>query len=154
VLAQIEAWLESRPENALLEAILSQGMASIRMALPQRMLAQIEAWLKSESDYWRLIGLRALVLVAADRSYPNLPGFFRQIQPFVLASPSGLRPVVLEVIQALIERSPQETAYFLRVCLEIPEKPDAARLVRQVVPAFPFQQQESLRQALRKVNPL
>ena len=154
VLAQLGAWLETRPESTMIEALLTQGLARVRQEFPEQLLAQIDAWLEAESDYWRQIGLRALRITAADPAYPNLPYFFSRIQPFVRSAPAALRPYVLDALYSLIERSPQEAAYFLRQTLEIPESPDAPRLVRQAASAFPPQQQESLRQALRKVNPL
>lgn len=154
VFVLLNVWLDTRPEKTMIEALLTQGLARVRQDYPDRLLEQIDTWLELESDYWRQIGLRALRMVVADPAYLNLPRFFNRVQPFVRSAPASLRPYVLDVVHSLIERSPQEAAYFLRQTLEIPESPDAARLVRQAAPAFPPQQQESLRQALRKANPL
>lgn len=154
VLTQAITWLGARPENTLISAILEQGLGGIRKDRPDRMVEQIESWLGSGETYWQQVGLRALLLVIADPEYQSVPSFFRMVQPLVRNSPSALRPYVTGAVRALAGRSPQETAFFLRQCLQMPESPDTPWLIRRVLPELPAAQQERLRQALRGANEL
>jgi hypothetical protein len=87
-----------------------------------------------------------------DPDFENLPAFFRLIHPLVRQAPPALRPDVLDVLATLARRSPQETAYFLRQTLALPNCPDTPWSIRQVLSAFPAEQQKRLRQALRSAE--
>jgi hypothetical protein len=71
------------------------------------------------------------------------------ITPLCQASPTGLHADLVEVIKALIQRSPVETAYFLRQILAISSNPNTARVVRRLLPEFSPDLQASLRKALQ-----
>ncbi len=149
VLDTVQAWLSSRPEERILAMLINQGLARMRAEQPERMLDQIESWLASPDLFLRQVGLRALLPVVVDPDFKNLPLLFRLVSPMVRVAPGGLRPYLLDVIEALTRRSPQETAFFLRQCLESPESPDAAWVIRQVFGSFPPDLQAGLRQAMR-----
>lgn len=154
VIDQIDAWLSQRLESRLVTAILGESLEKVRQKYPERILGQVETWLESDSQHWQQIGLRTLLLLIADPSYENVPAFYRMVQPFIRQAPSTLRPFIADVIEALIDRSPQETAYFLRQCLDSPDSPDTPWMVRRTLEHFPSEQQERLRQALRGANKL
>lgn len=149
VLDTIQAWLSSRPEERILATLINQGLERMRAEQPERMLAQIESWLASPEPFLRQVGLRALQPVVANPDFKNLPFLFRLVSPMVRVAPSGLRPYLLDVVEALAQRSPQETAFFLRQCLETPESPDAPWVIRQVFRSIPADLQDDLRQAMR-----
>jgi hypothetical protein len=150
VIEMLQAWLGSAPELRLVDALLEDGLGTLRRQAPERMIKLIESWLSGSNGFLQHVGLQALRLVIEDREYVNLPVFFRLIQPWCRSAPSALRPYLLDVLRSLARRSPQETAFFLRQTLEMPENPDTAWLIRQVLGAFPEDARESLRAAARE----
>jgi hypothetical protein len=53
------------------------------------------------------------------------------------------------VLEALAQRSPQETAYFLRQSLNAPEAFDTPWIIRQTLHSFPPEIQEGLRNSVK-----
>jgi hypothetical protein len=57
------------------------------------------------------------------------------------------------VVRALIHSSPSETAYLLRQNLTVPDNPDTAWLIRQVLDDFPEETRAGLKAAMKPKNP-
>lgn len=149
ILARVQAWVKSDPQNRLIGALLSQGVARVRNEKPDHLIHLVEVWLSSSDVFQQQLGLRTLVPMVKDLGFENLPAFFRLIQPLSRSVPPELRPDMLDVLRALAHRSPHETAFHLRQFLELPNSPDTPWLIRQCLQAFPLETQESLRAALR-----
>ncbi len=152
VLQRIEGWLKPDLENFLIDALLIQAMIRLREERPQSLLKLFKAWIQDPDIFYNQIGLRALLPWIRDPEYDNLPVFFRLLQPLVRGAPSGLRPDLLDVLQALAQRSPKETAYFLRQTLSTPEAFDTPWIIRQTLRSFPPEVQESLRSSLKELE--
>lgn len=152
VLERIAAWLKSNPEQRLIVALLNQGLARLRQEDSQTLIALVESWLADENLFTRQLGLQALLPMVADLGFENLPAFYRLIQPLARSVPPLLRPDLLEVLAALAQRSPKETAYFLRQSLAMPHASDTPWLIRQSLRAFPLEIQDSLRSAVRGID--
>lgn len=150
ILEKAQAWLASRPEERLVAALLNDGLRRVRRENPDGLIQLVEAWLDGPDLYSRQLGLRALLPMVQDPAFENLPAFFQMIHPLTRSVSSGLRPYVLDALEALAMRSPKETAYFLKQNLELPESPDAAWFIRQSLHCFPADLQEGLRVAARK----
>jgi hypothetical protein len=150
IVALLESWLNTRPEDRLIEALLVQSMLSLRRDRQDVFLEVVANWLQRPEVFANQLGLRALIPLIQDPGFENIPLIFRLIQPFSRSLAGGLRPFVVNLIHALARRSPQETTYFLRHNLDTPDNPDTPWLVRQTLPALPVELQESLRAALRE----
>jgi hypothetical protein len=148
----LESWLNARPEDRLIEALLAQGMLSLRRDRQDIYLQVVSNWLKHPEVFANQLGLRALTSLVQDPGFENIPSIFRLIQPFSRSLASGLRPFMIAILQALARRSPPETTFFLRHNLETPDNPDAPWLARQTLPALSLEMQESLRAALRSAS--
>jgi hypothetical protein len=72
------------------------------------------------------------------------------VTPYLRIIQPALRPDVLVVVRTLIRCSPAETAYLLRQNLAVPDNPDTAWLIRQVVGEFPSEIQSGLRKAMKE----
>lgn len=149
VIERLQRWITASLELHLIETLLSTGVERLHRQRPQLLLALIQSWLEAPKPFYQQLGLRSLLPLIRDPGFENLPVFFRLIQPFSRVIPPSLRPDVLDVLEALARRSPQETAYFLRQTLAHPDAPDTPWLVRQSLGAFPEAYQNSLRQATR-----
>ena len=84
-----------------------------------------------------------------DPAFQNLPAFFRLVHPLVRSAPIAVRPDLLDVVSKLAQRSPTETAFFLRQTLALPNSPDTPWVIRQVLSEFPSEIEANLRAAMR-----
>ncbi len=151
IILRIDRWAQaSYNEERMLTQILQQGLARLRQEDPQQVLKLVENWLNDQDLTCQKLGLRALPPLFFTSIAENLPVILRLITPFVRSAPAALRPDILEVVIALVRLSPKETAHFLRYNLEM--EADAAWLVRQCLPEFPAEAQESLRTSLRSLE--
>jgi hypothetical protein len=153
ILARTQTWLASMPEDRLSHAILEQGLIQIRREYTAIYLKMIEDWLTLEAVFPRQTGLRALVPLLADPAFENVPAISRLLTPLIRVPPSELRIDMVAVLRALVLRFPQEAGYMLRQNLSA-ENPDTIWLARQVLPDFPSDIQNSLRETLRPLNPV
>ncbi len=150
VLDRAQQWLAARPEDRLVDALLSQGFARLRQEAPEQYLKLAGTWLNAPEDFIQQMGLRALLPLLDDPTqHHHLPALFRLITPFTRIAPKALRNDVLAILRRLARFSPQETAYFLRQCLSSPDNPDTIWLARQVLPDLPEEISASLRAALK-----
>jgi hypothetical protein len=109
----------------------------------------VEAWFNSSKLDLQALGIRAVVPIVRDPEFENLPPVYRLLSPLMQYLQPKLQTDLQIVIEALAQRSPMETAYFLRQALNIASTPATARLVRRCLPAFAPAQQASLRSALQ-----
>jgi hypothetical protein len=150
ILERINSWSKPDLEHRLQDALLDQGMESLRKDQPDAVISQLETWLDPSNDtFHHLIGLRALEFLADHRDFENLPVIFHLIEPMTRTTHPSFRPEILDILAVLAHRSPRETALFLKQTLEIPNSPDTAWLIRQSMQEFPADLQEDLRQAWR-----
>jgi hypothetical protein len=148
VISRVQDWLKIETEPRLIEALLRQGLAPIQHDTPGRYMALLEDWLASPNLPEQEVGLRGILPLLEGDSYHNLPVVYRVLTPFVRVAHNRLRPALLTVLDALVERSPQETAYFLRQNLATPESIDTPWIIRKLLRQFPREVQDNLRKAM------
>jgi hypothetical protein len=83
-------------------------------------------------------------------NFENLPTLYRLLSPLLREASSTLESDLLRAVRALGERSPQETAYFLRQNLMAPHKSGLAVITRSCLDIFPPELESVLRAELRK----
>lgn len=152
VLACLREWIESIPEEQVLQAILQQGTSYLRQHRPEALLELTDGWLDRSQLLNLQAGLRLLQSLADDPAFENLPAIFSRIAALARILPTAVRPDMVSLISTLRRRSPSETAYFLRDNLKAPNNPDTSWLIRQVLDEFPAEIQASLRHELRMVR--
>lgn len=151
---RVNAWAQPDLESALLKALLTNGFSRLRQANSQAIMKLIQGWIYSEDKFHRQLALHALRPLIEDQNFENLPAFYQLIQPMTRKTPSGLRADLLDILTALVHRSPYETAYFLRQTMESPNAVDTPWYIRQTLREFPAELQDSLRQAARRGAPI
>lgn len=149
---RLKRWITPQLELHLIETLLSTGVERLHREQPRAQLDLINDWLMTTDHFRRQLALRSLLPLIRNPEFENLPVFFRMIQPLCQVVPANLRPDLLDVIAALAQRSPQETAYFLRQTLSFSDAADAPWLIRQSLAKFPPEIQAGLRSALRAVD--
>jgi hypothetical protein len=149
IIACLRSWIESAPEEQILNALLQSGSAKLRQRRPESLLDLAESWLNRTQILNLQAGLRLLQSLADDPAYENLPAIFARIASLTRVLPSAVRPDLVSLLRALQRRSPSETAYFLRDNLQAPNNPDTPWVIRQVIEQFAPEIQASLRQEIR-----
>lgn len=157
VMALLRNWLVPPPEERLLEPLFEHGLKRMRQEYPAGLLQLSREWLvrpwpdpKSTLIYQQY-ALRLLRPLTLDPAGDLLPQIYPLIVPLLRAPPPDLRPDLLDLLEAMAQRSPQETAFVLRQNLDSPDNAQTAWLIRQVLDEFPPAQQESLKEAMRKM---
>lgn len=150
ILERIEKWTQPNLEAQLMTALFDNGLKRLKEQEPLSIIQLTKDFLGSSQVFQQQVGLRMLKPVLADTNFENTPAFFRILQPFILKIDSKLRPDLLEVIAILAQRSPQETAFFLRESLKLPDNPDTAWIIRHSLEHFPARLQTSLREHMRQ----
>lgn len=149
ILKTIESWVKPDIEAQIITALFDNGLKRLKQEKPLAIIQLAKTFLNQSNLFYQQAGLRALKPVLSDANYENLPAFFRLLQPYVLKINSAIRPDLLDVIAILAKRSPQETAYFLRESLILPDNPDTAWIIRQNLDHFPPKLQTTLREHVR-----
>jgi hypothetical protein len=152
VLAVVDGWLAGSPEQRLLQAILTDGLAAVRREQPQALLAKIDGWVNGSRRYLRKTGLACLAILAESDSVELPPQVFDLLQPLVYQLPDELKQDVLELVRSLAQRLPAETAFLLRQGLDTPNNAKATWVLRNAMDSFPEGMQPDLRQALRNAT--
>jgi hypothetical protein len=149
VLGRLLAWARPTEDRTIQQALFSQGCAGLRRSLPERWLEIIQEWLVTQEVSTRRMGLRALAALAAEGEFENLPALFAMLSPMTPVASGEVQVELEQALLALAKRSPVETGFFLRQVVSGAARQEAVQLIRRLVPAFPPEQQESLREALR-----
>jgi hypothetical protein len=149
LLALIEEWVDENEEESLLESIATQSLARLREESPEVFIAQIERWLGSKGIKYQKLGLIALLAQLTANEFENLPVVYRLLGLHIPTASKGLRPYLLDLLKPLARRSPLETAFFLRHCLESSDNPVIPWLIRRSMEFFPKDIQSSLKIALK-----
>ncbi len=149
VLERLVAWATPDEDRAMLEALLDRGTSRLRQEGADALIDLYADWLLSAGGERRKIGLKAFLPLIKDPRFENLPPLFSALFPLVRTAPADLFTDLSTVLVALAERTPVETAYFLRQVFSSPVAKDTPRLARRVLPVLPATQQESLKASLR-----
>ncbi len=153
VLERLQSWVTHDLDRRVMEGLLEHGIKRFQAEAPGLMLDLISGWLSSSDPLARHAGLRALPPMIDQAGQANLPTIYKMVTPYLRIIQPALRPDVLVVVRTLIRCSPAETAYLLRQNLAVPDNPDTAWLIRQVLDDFPEETRAGLKAAMKPKNP-
>lgn len=149
IVSRITAWGMACKEDKVLRALLSKGLAHIRLIAFDEYLLLLESWLLSPDTGKAYLGIHALPALLKIESFENLPLIFRWLMPLVREVNSAHKNDLIYVIRLLIQRSPQETAFFLRQALNTAANHKTDALIRRVFDDFPAALRKTLHETLR-----
>lgn len=152
VLFRAKMWVQQESDRRLVSSIFAQSLAPVRKNNPELIVALAQEWLQEPGMDKQRLGLQALLPLASDPGFENLPVFFKILIPIAVQIKTDLRPELLDIVLALARRSPRETTYFVQELLQIPGCLSAGWLARQLLPHLPEDIAPSLRQALHAVS--
>jgi len=145
---RIRSWASPETSPAMLDALLSSGSSRLQTARPDLWLGLIEGWLDDPANPVQRVGLRAVLSLASDPQFNNLPALYRLLNPIIKNASSEVTPGLLSVVEALARRSPSETAFYLRQLAAASRSGSLPRFVRKCLPFFDPPYQAVLKEAL------
>jgi hypothetical protein len=149
LLERIGAWVARTRDRQLRTALLTVSLARVRRESPNRFLELVQGWITKEDFTMQGNGIRALVPLLNDPSYDNLPPVFDIVKPLIIAAPNVLQNELIELITAMHEASPTETAYFLKQTIIASGNPQTVLTLRRIMDALPESIQPGLREVIR-----
>lgn len=149
MLERLREWCTPGLERQLLTEVLACAGQRLRRENAAVWLAQIEEWLKFSQAKVQAIGLRAVTVSVIDEAFDDMPALYAALEPFLQNPPGELQSDLVQLLEALAERSPAETGFLLKQILLLHQNPRNARLIRQVLSKLPPQIQQTLRAALK-----
>ncbi len=149
LLARLTAWTMQIRDSSVRAALLTTSLARLRKETPELFLTLVSEWLNPERHRMWPNGLQALLPLVNDPDFHNLPPVFEIIEPVVEAAPALIQSELAELITALYEASPTETAYFLRQVLAKSQTEMTAITLRRILPSLPPDLANNLREVIR-----
>lgn len=145
IMERLASWLAETDDEELQTELVRVGLAVDEAGLS----ALIEALMDVGGDGYRT-ALSALGAVARTAPSESLPGIYRLFGKALEDPGSDRTARLLHVARGLAERSPVETAYFLRHQYLLSMRPEVARILRQVLPLFPDQLRKDIRLVMKE----
>jgi len=151
VMDRIILWATPNLDNAAMESLFNEATQLILKEKPELLEEGVSHLLDKKDREFQIIGLQALVSLVKNRDYDRIPFLFKLIKPFILKNVDEIVQLkTLTVLSALIERSPIETAYFLKQNLAHSERDLVVRIIRRLLPKFPPDVKTSLLDAINQ----
>jgi hypothetical protein len=132
------------------KALAFRGTERLRQEQREHFLEVVDEWLGSGKLTLVRVGLHAVAHLLEDQRFENLPLIFRWLSPLTRQTDLKTKPALIPVLRLMAQRSPQETAYFLRKILTSTENAHIPGLIRELLDRFPPHLQDSLRRQLRE----
>ena len=150
LLARLTAWTQAVRDPSVRAALLTTSLTRLRRETPDLFLILVKEWLHPARQRMWSNGIQALVPLISSQEFDNLPPIFEIVEPILKAAPAALQFDLQELITALYQASPDETAYFLQQILKRTKSPLPAVALRRMSPELPPELQISLREMLRE----
>jgi len=150
VIDRIQAWSKQCGDDRTLQASLAKGLSSLWKSHPDSFFSLLGTWVTATDPKSRKLGLRIIPTLVNDHTFPYLPNLFNFLALHIQRLSQVSDPDLLAAVCSLAERSPQETAYFLRRNLAVSGNIHVVTLIRQSLTAFPSPVKEDLLEFLHQ----
>lgn len=149
LLARLTAWTHGLFDADLRAELLSTSLTRLRREAPDVFLSLVGEWLQPQRTSLWANGIQAVISAAFDPDFHNLPPLMKIVEPVVEAAPPKLQTEIQELVLALYQVSPTETAYFIRQVLLDSQDPMTAITFRRIAPSLPTELREEIREFIR-----
>jgi len=150
ILERINLWLDEDIEKALKTEILSAGTHLLQTHFPKDWEDFIKSFLVKDQIKNINLGLQGLTEGLKNPEFTNIPIVFRLVSDFIQEPQAEYRGALINLIEALADRLPVETAYFLRQALSISQSSELPRLIKNCLEFFPEDVRENLSSSVRR----
>lgn len=148
VLQRMREWSVPGSTPMYFEMLYDLGTVMLRRTAAQKWLELIRTWLSDADLETNRLGVIAITKLVNDREFENLPAVYNAVSPLLEVTPDKLQYELRMLVTQLAHRSPTETAYFLRQAMGSHPTPTLIRLVRRILPEFPVETQDRLKNLL------
>lgn len=152
IFQRMEQWAKEPSEVYSEKTILLNTSLTIRRNEPDRLLEKAKEWCKSTFLKDQSIGLKALIILAEEPSFVNLPGIFHTMEGILPNTPPVLQSDLFDLLLALLQKSEIETTFFVRQKLEQEASKPIIRTARKLLPYFPESSRQSIQTILRNIQ--
>ena len=130
-------------------ALCSAG-SLVRQADSERHLDQARSWVLSNEKKDQELGVETLIFLIEFDGFQNLPVVFSLLEKLLRTGPTTMQPELLELTTKLLDRSPIETSYTIRLILES-ETPGVMtpRIARKLLTEFTEPSRAAIQKLLR-----
>jgi len=147
VLHRLQDWLAHAPDPTLIRALLQHATLRLTTEMPQAYLnALAKALALPETTP---LALQMLVPLLQNPTFENLPTVLRHLTPLLTPPNKAWHPELAAVLQAMVQRWPEEAAPYLRGLWQSTPSDSLAWLIRRILPLLPTAHATTLRALLR-----
>lgn len=150
ILERLQRWLSPELDRSLSSDLFSTGTQYLQETFPSDWESFIQSLLSMKQVKMVAAGIAGLSEGLKNPSFQNLPAVFRLLSPFLRQPEPGLMIELENLIEALAEYSPTETAFFLRQSLAVSDSSKTLQIVKESLSFFPVDIQEDLKSSLKQ----
>ena len=143
----MERWIRDCERPVLLDELAQHSLQRWEETHPGELLEQVERWLGKPWIHLHAFALLVLKHATGQPFFENLPAVFRLLHPVDQFSHREERQALVQLVEGLARRSPQEAAYFLLGEVKQGGK-EARRLAERTARAFPAAQRGAIQRTL------
>lgn len=152
ILMRIKSWLSTSTSEIVRSFIPTRGIRRLTSEDPDLVLDFFEDLLTDPSKKNCQTVLFGLIQFSSDQKFYNLPVIYSILGKILLIEEKGLVKETQDLLTQLINRSEQETMYFLVQQLSTASKPRILRVARGVLPKFSGENQTLLRESIHNYS--
>lgn len=152
ILARLTHWIAPELDRTLTNHLLSTGAHQLQNDFSSDWERFILSLLEKKQPEWVALGIRGLSEGVENPSFQNLPAIFRLISPVIREPHSAYIHDLQHLISKLIQRSPAETALFLKQTLSISDSLQTARVIKGCLELFPDELRRELETAIEGIS--
>ncbi len=148
ILTRISDWISPELENTLTMQLVSTGARRLQEDFPEDWERLIVSLLEKDQPKWVALGIKGLTESIKNPGFKNLPAVLRLISPIIRNPKSAFRKDLYHLVSELVQRSPAETALFLKQAHAMSKKSGTERLIKDCLDLFPDELRDDLKSTL------
>jgi hypothetical protein len=149
LVARLTAWTSQVDDPELRSRLVDASLVRMRKEAPDVFLHMVGEWLRPERKQLWANALRASIHAVNDPSFRNFPSLMQVLEPVVKAAPTQIQLDLEELVLALHNVSPMETAFFVKQVLNSSDDPKTFLTFRRMLPAFPPELRDEIKEIVR-----
>ena len=151
VLDRAGEWALAGVRQMTARTLLRNATALIMRNDPEILLRKVRRWYVDPREEQNFLCLEGMAILVEDRSFENLPAIFTLVEALMGEATMRTQRSLEELFLILYQRTPNETVYVIRECLEDEPNVTAQRVIRRLIPSLDQKVQKSLQDSLREV---
>ena len=137
-------WVSKTREPNVRRTLLSMSLGRLRREDPDRFLRLMGRWVHPTRHKMWSSAIQALLPLLDDPDFHNLPVVFDIVKPIIELGTPTLQNEIAELITALYQASPTETAVYLRQTALASSHPQTRLTLRRILSRLPEPLRESI----------